>query len=242
MSYQYAFDTTRISDLPLRRPAYDTLHAAERELRDALDEWNRRALENGARVGPYESEVEDLDRMIAWGDAQLARTQATHITIKGISLGSARYAKAALVLTIRRRREDLTRKSAQGWPDAALRSLDDAIDGIERIAGLIDQEPSDVLWELIPRDDARPPPTPSPSHPEWDVIISQTQIHRRAPATFSGREFAILRSRRSAVRFLLHIRPIRFGAPARRLARHLGPSPSPHAGGVWSARRSWLPP
>ena len=145
-----------VGDLRLRRPAYETLHAAERVLRDALNEWNRRALENGARAGPYESEAEDLGRMIAWGDEQLVRPQARDITVKGTSVPSARYAKAAPALTIRRRREDLARKAGQGWPDAALRSLDDGVERIERIADLIEQEPSDVLWELIPRDETLP--------------------------------------------------------------------------------------
>ena len=92
MSYRYAFDRTSLGDLCLRRPAYETLLAAYREFRDALNEWNRRALENGARAAPYENEVEDLDRMIARGDEQLARPQPWDITVRGISVASARYA------------------------------------------------------------------------------------------------------------------------------------------------------
>ena len=172
MTYTYAFDRTNLGDLRLRRPAYETLYAAYRELRDALHEWNRRALENGARTGPYENEVDDLDRMIAWGGEQLAHPQAWDITVRGISVASARYAKAALVLTIRRRRDDRARKAGQGWPDAALRSLDDGIERIKKIADRIDQEPSDVLWQLIPRDGPPPAPAPGTSRPGWDVFIS----------------------------------------------------------------------
>ena len=101
MTYTYAFDCTNLGGLRLRRPAYETLYAAYRELRDALHEWNRRALENGALTGPYENEVDDLDRMIAWGGEQLAHPQAWDITVRGISVASARYAKAALVLTVK---------------------------------------------------------------------------------------------------------------------------------------------
>ena len=171
MAYQYAFDTTEIGDLHLRRPAYEILLAAERELRDALQDWNRRTLEEGARTAPFEREVEDLNRMIAWGDKQLADPQAMHITVNGISISSARYAKASLALMIRRRREDSAQKASQGWPATALRSLDDVIEEIERIAAKIDPEPSDVLWEIIPRDNAAPPSTSGGSHPEWDVFI-----------------------------------------------------------------------
>ena len=171
MSYEYAFDATNFGDLHLRRSAYETLHAAERELRDALQKWNRRLLDNGARTGPFEREVAGLNRMLAWGDEHLAETQSTHITVTGISLSSARYAKAGLALMSRRRREDSARKASQGWPATALRMLDDVIGETDRIAAMIDADPSDVLWEIIPRDDASPPSTTGGSHPEWDVFI-----------------------------------------------------------------------
>ena len=119
--------------------------------------------------------VDAFARQQLAGVEQVARTQAWDITVKGISVGSARYAKAALVLTIRRRREDLARKAGQGWPDAALRSLDDGVDRIETIADLIEQEPSDILWELIPRDDALPPSTPGPSHPQMGRLHQPRQ-------------------------------------------------------------------
>ena len=172
MSYRYEFDDTRVGDVRLRRPGYETLHAAYGQLRDALKEWNQRALDNGAHARPYEREVDDLDSLIEWGDEQLAGADARDITHKGMSVASARYAKAALVLMMHRRREDRALRAEEGWPDAVLRSLGDTIDGIEKIADGFEQEPSDVLWELIPRDDTRPPSPPSPSHGEWDVFIS----------------------------------------------------------------------
>ena len=110
--------------------------------------------------------------MIAWSDEQLARLQPWDITVRGISVASARYAKAALVLTIRRRREDRTRKAGQGWPGAALCSLDEGIERIEKIADLIEQDPSDVLRELIPRDDPSPAFAPGSLRIQWDVFIS----------------------------------------------------------------------
>ena len=89
MTYTYAFDRTNLGDLRLRRSAYETLYAAYRELRDALHEWNRRTLENGALTRPYENEVDDLDRMIAWGGEQLAHPQASDITVRGLSVSRA---------------------------------------------------------------------------------------------------------------------------------------------------------
>ena len=103
MSYRYEFDDTRDGDLRLRRPSYEILQDAYRRLRDELQAWNRRALDHGASSPPYEQEVDDLNRMLAWGNEQLAHAGATGITIRGISVASSRYAKVALTLAIHRR-------------------------------------------------------------------------------------------------------------------------------------------
>lgn len=172
MTYRYEFDSTSLGNLRLRRSKYETLHAANRRLRDALEEWNRKVLDQGASAKPYQREVEDLDRMIAWGEQQLAHPDASEIMITGISVASARYAKAALLLLIHFRRQERARNAGQGWPEAALRSLDDAIDEIGQIADVFEQEPSDVLWELIPRDNGMSSSTAIVSGNGWDVFIS----------------------------------------------------------------------
>ena len=172
MSYQYEFDRTSLGNIRLRRPSYETLHAAFRQLRTALEEWNRRALDQGALAKPYEEEVEDLDGMIAWSEEELANVDASEITVTGISVASVRYAKAALLLMMHCSRHERARNAEQGWPDTALRSLDDAVVRIGKIADVFEQEPSDVLWELIPRDDKLPSSTPNAWNSEWDVFIS----------------------------------------------------------------------
>ena len=172
MSYRYEFDDTRDGDLRLRRTSYEDLQDAYRRLRDELEAWNRRALDHGGSTPPYEQEVDDLNRMLSWGDEQLAHAEASEITVRGISIASSRYAKAALTLAIHRRREDREEKSRQGWPDAALGSLDKSIDRIRRIADVFEHEPSDVLWQLIPKPETSEQATPAPSTVHWDVFIS----------------------------------------------------------------------
>ena len=108
--------------------------------------------------------------MLAWGDKQLAHAGASEIAVRGISVASSRYAKAALTLAIHRRREDREAKSRQGWPDAVLRSLDESIDRFRGIADVFDHEPSAVLWQLIPKSETPEQATPAPGH--WDVFIS----------------------------------------------------------------------
>lgn len=172
MSYRYEFDKSKCGDLRLERASYEVLQDACRVLRDELEAWNSHALVHGGAKPPYEHEVEDLNRMLAWGDEELAHIEAREIVVKGISIASSRYAKAALTLAIHRQREDREEKSRQGWPDAALRSLDEAIDRIREIADVFEHEPSEVLWQLIPRHRTPEQATPAPSTGHWDFFIS----------------------------------------------------------------------
>ena len=172
MSYRYEFDDTWDGNLRLRRASYEILQHAYRRLRDELEDWNRQALDHGGSSLPYEQEVDDLNRMVAWGEEQLGHAGVSEIAVRGISIASSRYAKAALTLEIHRRREDREAKSRQGWPDAALRSLDEGIDQIRRIADVFEHEPSDVLWQLIPKHETSERGAPPSSTGQWDVFIS----------------------------------------------------------------------
>lgn len=171
MPYRYEFDDKSAGNLRLDRSNYLILQEGYQRLYDELDAWNRRALEHGAACRPYEAEVKDLKGMIEWGNKKLDQTEAGEIVVNGISIGSLRYAKAALILAIRKREHDRADKARQGWPEAALRSLDDGIQRIKKIAKIINHEPSDVLWEVIPKE-AEESGQEGTSMAEWDVFIS----------------------------------------------------------------------
>ena len=172
MNYYYEFDKTYADDLRLQRSSYGTLQDAYRKLRDELGTWNLRACDHGASTPPYKREIEDLDRKLKWGDEQLAHANAQEIVVKGISVGSLRYAKAALTLMMYRRREDLMVKSNQHWPYATLRSLNDSIERISEIADIFEHEPSDVLWELIPKVNPSESSILTLPANQWDAFIS----------------------------------------------------------------------
>ena len=180
MSYRYEFDETNAGNLRFNRSNYETLQDGYRRLRDELETWNHRALDHGASAPPYEQEVSDLNTILEWGDKRLARAGAWEVTVQGITVGSLRYAKAALILLIHRRREDRAAKSEQHWPDAALRSLDNAIERIAKIADSFENEPSDVLWQLIPKDNPPEESTPTSSaSPLWDAFISHASEDKK---------------------------------------------------------------
>ena len=197
MSYRYEFDDTWDGNLRLRRASYEYLQDAYRGLRDELEAWNRRALEHGGSTPPYEQEVDDLNSMLAWGDEQLAHAEASEIAVRGISIASSRYAKAALTLAIHRRREDREEKSRQGWPDAALRSLDESIERIRGIADVFEHEPSDVLWQLIPK-----PETPEQATPARFARVASrsgsTSSRSRSATACAARSTAVSHARGSA--------------------------------------------
>lgn len=170
MAYQYHFDQTSAGTLRISRPNYEVIQAAYRLLHDELVVWNVRAMENGATRPPYQAEVDDLAQIIAWGDEALGRS-TSQIAVTGISVGSCRYAKAALLLLIRRRQDDLEQRAQQGWPQAVLGSLQEQIAKAEEIAQRLVYEPNDLLWELIPRSGGQM--ALSHERPmEWDAFIS----------------------------------------------------------------------
>ena len=170
MHYRYEFDEENAGDLHLNRSSYEKLLEAYRVLHNELEVWNRRTIEQGA-APPYVREVDDLNHRIEWSDKQLADTNTQEIIVRGITVGSLRYAKAALTLMIYRRRKDIVNKSGQHWPDATLRSLEDEIERIRKIADIFVCEPSDVLWQLIPKGNL--PELPISMEPaSWDAFIS----------------------------------------------------------------------
>ncbi len=121
MTYRYEFDASKFGDIRLDRSRYEHLQDSLKLLRDELQAWNERAKEHGAAEEPYEAEVADLNRMIAWGDKRLAHLGVTEITERGVSVGSLRYWKAALCLNIRRSEEKHARQSARPAPLAQAR-------------------------------------------------------------------------------------------------------------------------
>jgi len=178
MNYHYLFDDTRVGDFRLSRTDYLAVQKGYELLREELEAWNQRAVENGATSQPYEREVEDLSRMIEWGKEQLAGSRQD-IVVNGMSVGSLRYAKAALMFTILKREQDRDEKANERWPSAALRSLGGVIEHLEKISGRIDCEPSDVLWEVIQKDVAASRAAATRTM-EWDAFVSHASEDKEA--------------------------------------------------------------
>jgi len=72
-------------------------------------------------------------------------------------------------LKIRRREEERDERTQEGVPDVVLRSIDAAIEPIRRLEQDIEQPPSEVLWQLMPKEDDKGKTVQSSM--EWDVFI-----------------------------------------------------------------------
>jgi hypothetical protein len=155
MSCAYEFDDTCVGDVRFERENYATVHEALRMLRDELAGWNKRALEHGAATEPYKAEVDHLGMMIDCGADKLSEG-LPHVVVNSISVGSRQYQKAALLLMVHKRERERTERAREGWPSGALQALNAAIDRIRRLADAIQQEPSEVLWEILPQDTKAP--------------------------------------------------------------------------------------
>jgi hypothetical protein len=181
MAYLYNFDSSYVGDLRLSRDDYKTLQEGFTLLRDDLELWNQRALDNGAARAPYQREVADLTHLIGWGEEQLAEASRQEIVVIGISVGNIRYVKAALIFVIWKREQDCARKAREAWPGAALQSIAEGIQHVRRIAERITYDASDILWEVMPRhthlaDDL------ANERMEWDVFISHASEDKDAIA------------------------------------------------------------
>jgi len=170
MAYRYEFDSTRYGDLRVSRGDYLIVQEGLALLCDELTAWNEQAIENGAAYPPYEKEVADLSRMIEAGELEVIES-SIEVVFRGTSIGSLRYIKAALMFVIQKRERELALRAKEGWPDAAVRSVADSLEKIKTFAQTVDCEPSDVLWEAIPKE----PVTPrieKADYLDWDVFIS----------------------------------------------------------------------
>ncbi len=190
MAYSYSFDKSPMGDRWWFKDTYLFYQKGLKKLRALLDEWKKKA---GTDSHPYGQEVADLTNMVEWADDRLAKIANDNdtFTVRGISRGSMRYLKAAAVLQILEKEEQLTERKRQGIPAAVADAIRRDIEKMRAKADFLPVEPADCLWEVIPRPT---PPTPrlseatarpaaprgaltpavrpAPSRKKWDLFIS----------------------------------------------------------------------
>ncbi len=179
MGYHYEFDSTLTGDFRLSRMRYQVVQEGLRLLCDELKAWNQRATEHGATYPPYEHEVADLTQLLEFGEQQLGEANAQEIVVRGISVGNLRYVKAALMFVTQRRQQECAKKAQDGWPEGAVSSLADGVEKVKNLAGAVDCEPSDILWEALPKEPVIPRGQGTP-YAEWEVFVSHASEDKEA--------------------------------------------------------------
>jgi len=174
MKYEYSFDKTTVGNWVWDVDSYVLIQECLKLLLDEIGIWNKRVFETGAGRVPYAKEVKDIRRMINWGEKKIASSDGVDFEERRISVGSLRYIKAALLLSIRRKKEELEEKIEEGWPSGASSALGEKIDDLKKLANSIDYEPADILWEFLPKeqtDQIHYSSNDGDTSMEWDVFI-----------------------------------------------------------------------
>lgn len=166
--YQYTFDQTYVGDWRLPRKKYEQVHECYILLLKRIEEWNRVAVDHGAREGPYLKEAADLKHMVDWGEKQLRDRNRSEILVTGISIGSLRYEKAALLYGARVREAKAQAVEKQDWPGAVRGALEDSAKSLRDLAGKIRHPAADILSEVAPNNSS----VVGAPAPEWDAFIS----------------------------------------------------------------------
>jgi hypothetical protein len=174
--YRYEFDHTTVGDFRFSREEYELLQEALRLLRDKLMSWEKVARSHSALSSPYELELADLNQMISWGEEKLRGKSAGEIRERGLSVGSRRYIKAALVHAAWNRKKEIAAKQAT-WPSAVTQTLHKKLDLFQKFADKFSLEPAPIL------DEVRSEYTPlknTVSAEGWDAFISHASEDKDA--------------------------------------------------------------
>jgi hypothetical protein len=118
----------------------------------------------GLASSPYEKEKKRLTTMIEWGEEHLKGKNFDHddIYINGVSYGSLRYLKAAMLLRVKQLSEkrDSVLKEHAFVPRAIIQSINERIEQLTNLAeqGVLNGlRPADIFFEVIGSEGKVPP-------------------------------------------------------------------------------------
>lgn len=167
--YRYEFDTTRAGDGRYDRAEYEVIQDALKILEAKIGAWNRVAVENGALEPPYAREAKDLRNMIEWGEERLSKG-ADVVLVSGISVGSTRYLKAALIHAAWFREKEINDTAKETWPPAVVEAMRGRVRRYHQFADEISHPPAAILDELRAEYGMIAPTVRSDAN--WDAFVS----------------------------------------------------------------------
>lgn len=194
--YQYEFDSTRVGDARYDREEYEILQGALKLLEAKLSSWNQVAMTHGALEPPYSREVSDLRGMIEWGDERLSDKSAGIVLVHGISVGSVRYQKAALLHAAWYREKEVAETAKSTWPQAVAEAMRGRVRRYYELADEISHPSAAILEELRSEYGMNKPQ--SSTDASWDAFVSHASedkdIHTGIVQLLDGARSAAARS------------------------------------------------
>ena len=161
------------------RDSYKLINGALTRLMGRLQKWNSVAASNGAASPPYDEPLHVVQSMVEWGNRTLEDRALREITVKGITIESLRYMKAALFLDAWQvdKRVVGAPGSAQ-WPGAVAAAVNERALRCRALADAIPYPPADILDEF--RQEHAAPAVSTAGALEWDVFVSHASEDKGA--------------------------------------------------------------
>lgn len=175
--YKYEFDHTTVGDFRFSREEYELIQEGLRLLREKLLSWAQVARSHGALSSPYELELQDLEHMIFYCQERLQDQNAREILERGLSVGTIRYIKAALLHAASDRKKEIATTSQATWPSAVTQSLHKKVELLQKSADKFLVEPAPILDEL--RVECMPLKN-TVSTEDWDAFVSHASEDKDA--------------------------------------------------------------
>jgi hypothetical protein len=175
--YKYEFDHTTVGDFRFSREEYELLQEAFGLLRVKLLSWGEVARSHGALSSPYEVELQDLEQMINWGEEKLLDKSAREIHEHGLSVGSLRYIKAALIHAAWYREKEIGEAAQATWPSAVTQALRKKVELLQKSADRFSFEPAPILDELRAEYTSS---KSAVSTEDWDAFVSHASEDKEA--------------------------------------------------------------
>jgi len=171
--YHYTFDHTIGGDFRIDPKRYKIEREVLIHLLAKVEEWNKTTLEGGATTEPFADEASDLRNMISWREERL-NDASNSVFMEGLSIGSLRYIKAALLYWINVKEAERERQSSH-WPASVTNAVRASIQPYRRHSDSIPYPPCDLYSELgldiIATDSAQV---------AWDVFICHASEDKEA--------------------------------------------------------------
>lgn len=163
-------DNTPLGDRRWDRASYAFIQSALLLLQAKLKSWNTIAIRHGALVAPYVDELAVIEKMATWGDAKLSDEHRPEIVVTGITVGSIRYLKAALLHASWHFEAEAAENAKDSWPSPVLEAIRGRARRCKEFADQMEFPAASILDDLRPGFGMK-----VASHEEgstWDAFVS----------------------------------------------------------------------